>query len=106
MTPGNAPLGQKLATLRNELKRLRLSEADELISIIDSARSLIEMRNVLVHSCVLAKGRVVPSDRSQSELKITPEQLTELAEKIFPWKEHLSAARQLRLMPALREGGT
>jgi hypothetical protein len=108
-TPGNAPLGQKLATLRNELTRLRLPEADQLVSIIDSARPLIELRNVLVHSCVLAKGRVVPSDRSQSEQTITPEQLTELADKIFTWKEQLSAASQLKLMPALKRrlhGGT
>jgi len=105
----NAPLGQKLATLRKELGRLRLPEADQLISIIDNAQVLIELRNVLVHSSILARGRVVPSDRSQSELTVTPEQLTELAEDIFTWKEHLSAARQLKLTPALQRrlhGGT
>ena len=100
--PSNVPLGQKLATLREELTQLRLPEADQLISIIDHARPLIERRNLLVHSCILAEGRVVPSDRSLSELTVTPEQLTDLAESIFTWKERLSATRQLSLVPALQ----
>jgi hypothetical protein len=55
-----------------------------------------------VHSAILSGGRVVPSDQAQPERGVTPEQLTDLAEAIFTWKEQLNAAYQLRLMPALR----
>jgi len=109
VTPNNSPLGQKLATLREALSRLALPEADELICLIDNARPLIDLRNVLMHSCILATGRVLPSDKTRGEQTVTPEQLTELAEGIFTWKERLSAGRQLRLMRALERtthGGT
>ena len=99
--PRNATLGQKLAAVRELLNGLQIVEAGELISIIDTASRLVERRNVLVHSCILARGRVVPSDKAKGELTVTPQQLGGLAEAIFTWKEELSAARQLRLIPAL-----
>jgi len=100
--PRNAPLGHKLAAVRDLLTRLKIVEASELVSIIDDARNLVDLRNTLVHSCILAQGRVVPSDKSQRELNVTPKQLVELAKAIFTWKELLNSARQLRLMPALK----
>ncbi len=101
-TPKNAPLGQKLAVVREELTRLPLPEAAQVISLIDQARPRVDLRNVLVHSCILAEGRARPSDKSQRELTVTPEQLTALANEIFTWKEHLSAIRQKQLTPALQ----
>lgn len=89
--------------MRDTVARLQMREADDVVSIIDEARPLIELRNALVHSAILAKGRVVPSDKSQSQRVVTPGDLTELAEAIFTWKERLNAACQLRLMPALRQ---
>jgi len=101
-SPKSAPLGQRLTTARDLLNRQQIVEATQVISIIDEFRHLIELRNVLVHSCVLAGGRVIPSDKSQGTLRVTPEQLTKLAGDIFTWKEKLSAARQRQLMPALQ----
>lgn len=101
--PTGTPLGKKLAVMRDTVARLQMREADDVVSIIDEARPLIELRNALVHSAILAKGRVVPSDKSQSQRVVTPGDLTELAEAIFAWKERLNAACQLRLMPALRQ---
>jgi hypothetical protein len=100
--PANAPLGQKLAVMRDALSGLQIPEADHLVSIVDQARPLIELRNVLVHSAILTQGRVVPSDKSQPERIITPQQLTDLAEAIFTWKERLNAAFQLQLLPVLQ----
>jgi len=99
--PRNAPLRQKLLAAGEQLSRLPVPQASQLISIIHSARPLIDLRNALIHSCILAKGRVVPHDKSQPELSISPEQLNELAEAIWNWKERLNVARQLHLMPAL-----
>jgi hypothetical protein len=100
--PRNASLGQKLAVVREVLSRRKLAEAGELIAIVDEGRPLIELRNTLVHSSIVAGGRVRPSDKARSDMTVTPEQLTQLADAIFTWKERLSATRQLRLMPALQ----
>jgi hypothetical protein len=100
--PRNASLGQKLAVVREVLSRQKIAEATQLIAIVDEVRPLIELRNILVHSSIVAGGRVRPSDKSRSGMTVTPEQLTQLADTIFTWKERLSAARQLQLMPALQ----
>jgi hypothetical protein len=100
--PRNASLGQKLAAVRDVLSRQKIAEAAELIAIVDEGRPLIDLRNTLVHSSIVAKGRVRPSDKARSDMTVTPEQLTQLADAIFTWKERLSATRQLRLMPALQ----
>ena len=100
--PRNASLGQKLAAVRDVLSRQKIAEAAELIAIVDEGRPLIDLRNTLVHSSIVAGGRVRPSDKSRSDMTVTPEQLTQLADAIFTWKERLSATRQLRLMPALQ----
>ena len=100
--PRIASLGQKLAVVREVLSRRKLAEAGELIAIVDEGRPLIELRNTLVHSSIVAGGRVRPSDKARSDMTVTPEQLTQLADAIFTWKERLSATRQLRLMPALQ----
>jgi hypothetical protein len=54
----NAPLGQKLALVRELLTRQQIAEAGPLVFLVDEARPMIELRNVLVHSCILAGGRV------------------------------------------------
>ena len=100
--PRNASLGQKLAAVSDVLSRQRIAEAGELIAIVDEVRPLIDLRNTLVHSSIVAGGRVRPSDKTRSDITVTPEQLTKLADTIFTWKERLSATRQLRLMPALQ----
>jgi hypothetical protein len=100
--PRNASVGQQLAAVRDVLSRQKIAEADELIRIVDEGRPLIELRNTFVHSSIVAGGRVRPSDKARSDMTVTPEQLTQLADAIFDWKERLSATRQLKLMPALQ----
>jgi hypothetical protein len=95
-------LGQKLGEVREVLSRQTIAEASQLIAIVDEARPLIELRNILVHSSIVAGGRVRPSDKARSDMTVTPEQLTQLADAIFDWKERLSATRRLQLMPALQ----
>jgi hypothetical protein len=100
--PRNASLGYKLAVVREVLSRQKIAEAGQLIAIVDEVRPLMELRNTLVHSSIVAGGCVRPSDRARPDIIITPEQLTQLAEAIFTWKERLSVARQLQLLPALQ----
>jgi hypothetical protein len=88
--PRIASLGQKLAVVREVLTGRKLAEAGELIAIVDEGRPLIELRNTLVHSSIVAGGRVSPSDKARSDMTVTPEQLTQLADAIFTWKERLS----------------
>jgi hypothetical protein len=98
----NASLGQKLAVVREVLSREKIAEATQLIAIVDEGRPLIELRNILVHSSIVARGRLRPSDKTRSDMTVTPAQLTQLADTIFNWKERLSVTRQLQLMPALQ----
>jgi hypothetical protein len=100
--PRNASLGEKLAVLRRVLSRQKIAEAGQVIAIADEVRPLIELRNTLVHSSIVAGGCVRPSDKARPDIIVTPEQLTQLAEAIFTWKERLSVARQLQLLPALQ----
>jgi hypothetical protein len=95
------PLGRKLAVARDVLSRRQVPEAIQVIAIIDEAKSMIELRNRLVHSSIVAGGRVTPSDKGQPENTVTPDQLVRLADAIFTWKERLSIARQLKLTPVL-----
>jgi hypothetical protein len=83
--PRNASLDQKLAPVRDVLSRQKIAEAGELIAIVDDVRPLIELRNTLVHSSIVAGGRVRPSDKARSGMTVTPEQLTQLADAIFNW---------------------
>ena len=103
ITLPNTPLGQKLTVMRDAMVRLLTPEAHQLVSIIDQAQPLVELRNVLVHSAILSGGQLVPSDKSQCARIVTPEQLSDLAEAIFDWKERLNAACQMHLLPALRD---
>jgi hypothetical protein len=55
--PRNASLGHKLAVVREVLSRQKIAEASQLIAIVDEVRPLIELRNILVHSSIVAGGR-------------------------------------------------
>jgi hypothetical protein len=55
-TPRNASLGQKLAAVRDVLSRQTIAEAGQVIAIADEVRPLIELRNTLVHSSIVAGG--------------------------------------------------
>jgi hypothetical protein len=98
-----APLGQRLKEFASVAAGFPGSSAAEVLGLLEESKTLIEQRNELVHASILAKGRVIPNDPSRAEFRVTPDQLTDLAERAFDWKERLNAAVQLRLLPALRE---
>jgi hypothetical protein len=100
--PAVAPFGQKVACIRETLARVQLEGTSQVIEILEAARPLIELRNSLVHSSILVRGCVKPNDGSEREFSVTPQQLTDLADQIFTWKERLSSTFQRQLLPALR----
>jgi hypothetical protein len=98
-----APLGQRLKEFASVAAGFPEPSAAEVLGLLEESKALIEQRNDLVHASILAKGRVIPNDPARVEFQVTPDQLTDLAERAFNWKERLNAAVQLRLLPALRE---
>ena len=77
-----APLGQRLAEFDVMVRPLACEGASEVLQLLAEARGLIDQRNALVHGCVLTKGRVIPNDPGKPEFHVTPETLTDLAERV------------------------
>jgi hypothetical protein len=108
-TPTNMPLGQKIALLRDTLGDLQREEVREFVELLKAGHPILTRRNALVHASVLAHGHVISNDGSGQRFTVTPQQLCELAEQIFDWKERLDFMFQKQLLPALpkwAKGGT
>jgi hypothetical protein len=101
-----ASLGQRLTAFAHAIRRYQGPAVSEVLALLEESKSLIESRNALIHAGIYARGRVVPNDPVTAEYIVTPECLTNLADRAFAWKERLSAATQLRLMPAICERGS
>ncbi|AKR42053.1 hypothetical protein [Methylophilus sp. TWE2] len=99
----SASLGQRVKVIKTALKKLNYNGVVDTLEILSEAKGLLEQRNLLTHGCVYAKGRVVPNDKAKGEFYVTPESLTQLADKVFNWKERLNSKIQRELLPALRD---
>ena len=93
---------QKLGLLGEAVAAVEGSDRASLDALLREARSLFERRNSLVHSCIVAGGRVISSRSEVSEWHTSPDELTALAEQIFTWKEHLSVYRWKKVEPLLQ----
>jgi hypothetical protein len=99
----SASLGYRVEAINKALKKLSCNGVTDVLEILNEAKGLLEQRNLLIHGSVYAKGRVVPNDIAKGEFYVTPESLTELADKAFNWKERLNSKIQRELLPSLRE---
>ena len=97
------PLGQKLSLLETWVGKLFASQPKELQDLLREGRKLIEHRNVIVHNCVLAGGRVISTRPGVAEWRTSPEELSALANNIFTWKERLNVYRWRTLEPLIAE---
>jgi hypothetical protein len=97
----SAPLGQKISAGHRALADIQFEGAKQIVETLEAGMPLITLRNSLVHSSILAKGRVKMNDGSKREFSVTPQKLTDLAEQIFAWKEQLSSSFQRQLLPVL-----
>ncbi len=100
-TPMTMPLGQRIAFLRDTLAGLQHEVVREFLDLLEAGHPLLTRRNALVHACILAQGRVISNDGSGRQSMVTPQQLCELAEQIFDWKERLDVMFQKQLLPML-----
>ena len=96
------PIGQKLAHLSDALRAADSEVQSALASLPTEVDGLLAQRNMLIHGCLLAGGRIT-SGRPGVEEKLTSvEELNALAEGIFNWKERLSVFRWKQVEPLLR----
>jgi c-di-GMP-related signal transduction protein len=96
-----ASLGLRVDAFINALEPLKCDGVVEVLEILAEAKTLLEQRNNLIHGAVFSQGRVVPSNSAKNQFYVTPESLSELADKAFNWKERLNSKIQRRLIPAL-----
>jgi hypothetical protein len=95
------PMGQKIGLLTDAIRQLGQHVQGPFNALLDDARQLLDRRNVLIHGCLLAGGRIA-SGRSGVEGKHTSvEDLNSLADAIFNWKERLWAFRWRQIEPLL-----
>jgi hypothetical protein len=94
-------VGKKLAHAQKLLGKLCDRQLSGLETALAEARELFERRNVLVHSCIFAGGRVVSGRPGVSDSRTSPQELDELAQRIFTCKEHIDVHRQKTVQPLL-----
>ena len=95
------PIGQKLQLLADSIRQLDDSAHARLDVLMNEARQLLEKRNALIHGCLLAGGRIVSGRRGVAEKSTSVEELNDLAEAIFSWKERLWMLRWRQVEPLL-----
>src|SRR5687768_4005538 len=66
----NRPIGQKLLVLTEAIRTLDDSVHLQLDALLDEVRLLLDQRNILIHGCLLAGGRIV-SGRTGVKEKLT-----------------------------------
>lgn len=96
-----ASFGFRVAAFIEALEPFKCDGVAEVLEILAEAKTLLEQRNNLIHGAVYSQGRVVPNNSTENEFYVTPESLSELADKAFNWKERLNSKIQRRLIPAL-----
>jgi hypothetical protein len=97
----NWPVGKKIAKAQDIVSGLNAEGLSELMSKLDEATTLFDMRNALVHGTILGSTEVVVSRVTGREQPVSPDALTSLANDIFAVKEHINKNRQRVLEPIL-----
>ena len=95
------PVGRKLAYAQRLVGQLKAESVAGLIATLKEARVLFERRNALVHGRIYGEGRLVSNRPNVPNKRVSPEELVELAERIFSCKEHINMHRQRHLLPLL-----
>ncbi len=102
--PGNwhsKPIGQKLAHVTDALRDSNAEVQSALAILLTEVDSLLAQRNMLIHGCLLAGGRITSGRSGTEEKRTSVEELNALAEGIFSWKERLSSFRWKQVEPLL-----
>ena len=94
-------VGRKLSQAQELVRRLHNGAPTGFDDAFSDARTLFERRNVLIHSCVFDGGRMVSSCPGVPEGARRRRELTDLAERIFHFKEELRRYRWKHIEPLL-----
>jgi hypothetical protein len=95
------PVGRKLVYAQRLVRRLKSQSLAGLSAALTEARELFEKRNALVHGRIYAGGRLVSNRIDVPTKSVSPEELVDLAERIFTCKEHINVHRCRSLLPLL-----
>ena len=95
------PVGRKLGYAQELVQQLNANSLSGLSATLKEAKPLFERRNTLIHSQIFSGGHVVSNRKGAEPQQVSPEELVQLAEQIFSWKEHLNMHRWRHLMPLL-----
>lgn len=87
------PVGQKLDHLSDALHASESEIRSALTTLLTEVDGLLAQRNMLIHGCLLAGGRITSGRSGVEEKRTSVEELNALAESIFGWKERLTAFR-------------
>ena len=99
-TERQRPVGQKLRHAQQLLRGFGAKELAPLDALLEEARQLFDRRNTIVHGRLYAGGRLV-SNRRDVPTRVTPKELTELAELLFACKERIFANRCKYVQPLI-----
>ena len=95
------PIGQKLAQLADALRAPDAEVQSALAALLTEVDGLLAQRNMLIHGCLLAGGRITSGRSGVEDKRTSVEELNALADGIFNWKERLSAFRWRQVEPLL-----
>jgi len=95
------PIGQKLAHLTDALYASNAEVRSALAVLLTELDGLRAQRNILIHGCILAGGRITSGRSGVEEKHTSVEELNSLAEGIFKWKDRLSVFRWKQVEPLL-----
>jgi hypothetical protein len=94
-------VGRKLAYAQVLIRKMNVSDLSGLRATLKDARPLFKQRNELVHGRLFSGGRLVSNRTNVPVRQVSAEDILELAERIFHWKEQLWMHRCKHLLPLL-----
>jgi hypothetical protein len=97
------PVGRKLNYAQKLIRDLHAENLGGLSATVKQARILFERRNALVHSSIFSSGRMISNRKSVPNQQVSPDELIQLAELIFTWKENIFMHRCRHLLPLLAD---
>ena len=95
------PIGQKLAHLADALRDSNSEVQSALALLLTEVDNLLAQRNMLIHGCLLAGGRITSGRSGVEDKRTSVAELNSLAEGIFAWKERLWSFRWKQVEPLL-----
>jgi hypothetical protein len=95
------PIGQKLAHMTDALRASNTEVQSALAVLLAEVDGLLAQRNMLIHGCLLAGGRITSGRSGVDEKRTSVEELNSLADAIFAWKERLWIFRWKLVEPLL-----